>query len=80
LPEWIGAWRWLYQNRASLRTRRAFVRERRQIGVGQLLIAGDLPLAPGLIGNGLEGKAVALLTATINAYWWLVRPLVTRYA
>lgn len=80
LPEWLGAWRWLYQNRASLRTRRAFVQQRRRIGIGHLLVAGDLPLAPGLIGKGFEGKAVAVLAATINAYWWLVRPLVTRYA
>lgn len=78
LQPWWQAWVWLVQNQRSLRRRRRFVATHRKRSAGSLLVCGPLPLAPGVVDQGLEARAVAALTLIIQGYWRLVRPLVAR--
>ncbi len=78
LRQWWQAWAWQWQNRQSLRERRRFVAENRRLSEASSLVGGPLPLAPGLIGKGLEARAVGALTAIISGYGRLVRPLLPR--
>ena len=78
LDLWWEAWTWQWQNRKSLRDRRRFVAGNRRRSEAKSLVGGPLPLAPGLVGPGLEARAVAALTAVISGYGRLVRPLLPK--
>lgn len=72
---WWAALRSVWAARGHLADRRRFVMQNRRRGDGQLLTGGDIPLAPGFLHGAFERRAVGILSASLNLYWKLCRPL-----
>ena len=71
--EWLRAWHWLWQERATLRSRRRRMQRERVRRDRDLLTDGEIPLAPGLIQSRWLHGFVRVLTAVFNLNWRLVR-------
>jgi hypothetical protein len=75
LREWARAWWWLISHRrqiAALRRRERAAKLRRD---RDLLEAGRLPLAPGVVVTGRARRATALMSWMFGAYWKVMRGL-----
>jgi hypothetical protein len=73
IKEWALAWIWLPRNAKSLLARRGAVQRRRRFEDGVLLSGGDLPIAPGLLGPGIEARLVMALSWLLECYWKGIR-------
>jgi GT2 family glycosyltransferase len=74
LRPWLRAWLWQIAHARETWQRRRWIQARRQVDDGRLLVAGPLPVAPGLLQSSLEGRAAAGLAWVLERYWRLVQP------
>ena len=72
---WLRSWRWQAANWSLIRTRRARVQSSRKLADAELLSGGPIPIAPGIIQSRPMNWAVNILSAGLDFYWRLVRPL-----
>ena len=75
LREWARGWVWLFSKRGTiqeLRRREHPLKVRRD---RELLEAGELPLAPGVLHSGLSRRIGAVLSGLFALYWRLTRRL-----
>lgn len=76
LRPWLRAAGWLVCHPRRVWDRRRVAQRARTLPDRRLLDGGPLPLAPGVLDRGLTAKAVAALSAVLNAYWRLIQPMV----
>jgi hypothetical protein len=72
---WVAGWRWLLGHAPDLARRRRAIQARRRLDDGELLTGGPLPLAAGVLRSSIQFRVVSALTAILDGYWQLVRPL-----
>jgi GT2 family glycosyltransferase len=72
LKEWWAGWRWLVAHRAEIGRERRALQARRVRRDRDLLGAGPLPLAKGVIDGPWLSRAVSLFETSLTAYWRLV--------
>lgn len=74
---WIGPWfqavGWLSRNRAVIKERRRRVQRTRTVNDRDLLVGGDIPLAPGFLRSGPARLGAKGLSMMCNGYWLLAR-------
>ncbi len=73
--EWAAAWRWLFSQRATIAALRRREQAAKVVSDRELLEAGDLPLAPGLLPSAVERGMAGLLSQLFGTYWKVIRPL-----
>lgn len=73
---WLEAWGWVLAHRRELQERRRWIQARRRTADFELLQAGALPLAPGLLRSGLLRALADVLSSGFDGYWQLARRLV----
>jgi hypothetical protein len=74
LNEYWKAWRWHLKNAPSVFQRRKRMQKRRKLGDKDILVGGDIPLAPGFNRSHMEVRTAALLSLLFDGYWRLARP------
>jgi GT2 family glycosyltransferase len=70
---WLEGWGWLLKHSSDLARRRRAIQVRRRLDDGELLIAGPLPLAAGVLRSSIEHRVVGALAAILDGYWRVVR-------
>jgi hypothetical protein len=75
LREWARGWIWLLSRKSEIRVLRRREHAAKVRRDRDLLEAGDLPLAPGVLHSGLARRIATGLSAMFGAYWKLTRRL-----
>jgi hypothetical protein len=70
---WARAWLWQFRNGRAIALRRRRMRGLRREPDRNLLVGGEVPLAPGMVESPLERWLVTLLSRILGGYWWLAR-------
>jgi GT2 family glycosyltransferase len=74
---WLGPWWRALRSAAGewprLRAKRAEIRGSRRVADGAVLKGGPLPFTGAVKGSRIHRACLALMSAAVNAYWWLVR-------
>jgi GT2 family glycosyltransferase len=73
---WLGGLGWLLSHPREVMSRRRTSQQARTLPDRELLNAGPLPLAPGLLRSKVSATLVHGLSILLNCYWRLVRPIV----
>lgn len=73
---WLRAWAWQVRHWRRIATRRRQMQRDRKRGDRDLLMAGPLPLTPGLVQSPFALAAVNTLSTVLTLYWQGVRRLV----
>jgi GT2 family glycosyltransferase len=71
--QWARAWAWIAGHPGELRERRRRMQRGRKVGDRALLSGGPLPLAPGSVRSAPATAGIRWASATLDAYWRLVR-------
>ena len=72
---WLRSWSWQLDHVSEIRDRRSRMLACRQRSDRDLLCGGDIPVAPGLIGNVFVSYSLKVLSRVLSGYWAVVRPL-----
>lgn len=78
LGSWLRSWYWQLSHLPSILKRRHWIQSRRRVEDVQLLQGGLIPLAPGVLGSGLEVRLVQALSAVLDVYWRACRFVLPR--
>ncbi len=76
IREWARVLAWLIRNRKSIRARRRAAQRFRTVPDRELLEAGPIPLAPGLLRSPWSRALVAGFAVLMNGYWRISRPAI----
>ena len=76
LGAWLRAWWWQVSQVPTILRRRRWIQRSRRIEDAQLLVAGVLPIAPGVVTSKFANQAVRTLSSFLNFYWRVCRPFV----
>jgi GT2 family glycosyltransferase len=71
--QWLRAWLWQFRNLRTIVARRRRSQSIRIIDDRELLVGGELPLAPGFLVSRLEARLLRWFSNVANAYWSLAR-------
>ncbi len=73
---WAKAWTWLYAHRAEIQRKRRDIQRRRCVPDRELLVGGNLPLAPGVTPSLTVAWSIRCLSGLLNGYWRVMRRLI----
>ncbi len=76
LGAWARAWIWLIGHQREIRSHRRVAQASRTTSDRELLEAGPIPVAPGLLGSAWSRRAAGLFSRLFQGYWTVVRRLV----
>ena len=72
---WVQSWRWQIANWPVISERRARTQAARKRSDADLLSAGPIPVAPGVVRSRLMDHALSGLSVAFDLYWRLARPI-----
>jgi GT2 family glycosyltransferase len=75
LGAWGSAWIWLIRNRREIRKHRRVAQATRTTSDRELLEAGPIPVAPGLLRSEWSRRAAGVFSRLFQGYWAVVRGL-----
>jgi len=72
---WIRSWWWQAANWPVIRERRTRAQSSRKLADAELLSGGPIPVAPGVVRSRVLNRVLVTLSAGLDFYWRLVRPV-----